>query len=149
MRDFVEDLDDDSTAQYVQTRLLGKGEAVGGFSLILGRIGERLAVVSNRAVRGEEGVQWIMGPPGEVWTVGLSNAAFGEGGWGKVEMGERLVLTERQGECRGAGGRRGVASKVTGGSRDGQFGAEGWWRGRWIRGLYRRIAEHDLCPGAG
>ena len=39
MRDFVEDLDDDSTAQYVQTRLLGKGEAVGGFSLILGRIG--------------------------------------------------------------------------------------------------------------
>ena len=92
VRDFVEDLGDEQTAQYVQTHLLGKGEAVGGFSLILGKIGERLAVVSNRAVRGEEGVKWIMGPAGEVWTVGLSNAAFGEGGWGKVDMGERLVL---------------------------------------------------------
>lgn len=61
---------------------------VGGFSLVCGNVGGRLAVVSNRTPD-VEGVNWITESRGE--TIGLSNAAFGDGTWGKVLNGKKLM----------------------------------------------------------
>ncbi|MCJ1390536.1 hypothetical protein MMC18_003396 [Xylographa bjoerkii] len=61
---------------------------VGGFSLVCGRVGEPLAVVSNRTSN-TEGVAWIGTKEGQ--TVGLSNAAFSDRSWPKVLTGERLM----------------------------------------------------------
>ncbi|MCJ1403232.1 hypothetical protein MMC11_006455 [Xylographa trunciseda] len=63
---------------------------VGGFSLICGRIGEPLAVVSNRT-SSSEGIAWIATEKGQ--TVGLSNAAFSDKSWPKVLTGEILMKT--------------------------------------------------------
>lgn len=63
-------------------------KGVGGFSLVCGNVGGRLAVVSNRTPD-VEGVNWIAESRGE--TIGLSNAAFGDGTWGKVENGKKLM----------------------------------------------------------
>lgn len=63
-------------------------KGVGGFSLVCGNVGGRLAVVSNRTPD-VEGVNWIAESRGE--TVGLSNAAFGDGTWGKVLNGKKLM----------------------------------------------------------
>lgn len=60
----------------------------GGFSLVCGRIGERLAIMSNRSQPGES-VPWIAGDV--VQTVGLSNAAFTDRTWPKVLDGEELT----------------------------------------------------------
>lgn len=63
-------------------------KGVGGFSLVCGNVGGRLAVVSNRTPD-VEGINWIAESRGE--TIGLSNAAFGDGTWGKVENGKKLM----------------------------------------------------------
>ena len=77
-----------STADFV-ARLLEDGiQGVGGFSLVCGRAGEPLAVISNRTPSAD-GIAWIANGPGE--TIGLSNAAFGDRSWSKVMDGERLL----------------------------------------------------------
>ena len=61
---------------------------MGGFSLVCGRVGQPLAVVSNRTPT-VEGTTWIMGERNE--TVGLSNAAFADRTWTKVTRGEEML----------------------------------------------------------
>ena len=78
-----------STEEFVRKLITEDGvKGVGGFSLVCGRAGEPLAIVSNRTPS-TEGVTWIAGEPGQ--TVGLSNAAFGDRSWQKVLDGERLM----------------------------------------------------------
>lgn len=67
----------------------GVAKNAGGFSLVCGRIGEQLAVISNRARDGSE-VPWICGDV--VQTVGLSNTHFGDRTWPKVLDGEAGLL---------------------------------------------------------
>ena len=71
-------------------RLLeGEGvTGIGGFSLVCGRLGEPLAVVSNRTPN-VEGVTWLATQKGK--TIGLSNTAFGDRSWPKVTDGEKLM----------------------------------------------------------
>jgi uncharacterized protein with NRDE domain len=66
----------------------GVARDAGGFSLVCGKIGEKLAIVSNRAEPGVP-VPWIVGAAGE--TIGLSNAAFEDRSWKKVLMAEGMV----------------------------------------------------------
>ena len=61
----------------------------GGFSLVCGRIGQALAVVSNR-MQQEGEVKWV-GRDGARETVGLSNAAFSDHTWPKVVNGTRMM----------------------------------------------------------
>jgi len=78
-----------STEEFVAKLINEDGiKGVGGFSLVCGRAGEPLAVVSNRTPS-VEGVTWIAAERGQV--VGLSNAAFGDRSWPKVVDGERLM----------------------------------------------------------
>lgn len=63
-------------------------KGVGGFSLVCGKVGERLAVVSNRTPSAKD-VTWIVGSEGE--TIGLSNALIATHGWPKVTDGEQLL----------------------------------------------------------
>ncbi|KAL8804849.1 MAG: hypothetical protein Q9182_002343 [Xanthomendoza sp. 2 TL-2023] len=63
-------------------------KGVGGFSLVCGKVGQPLAVISNRTPDAE-GLIWIAQQRDE--TVGLSNAAFGDRSWPKVLDGERLM----------------------------------------------------------
>lgn len=78
-----------STEEFVRRLITDDGvKGVGGFSLVCGRVGEPLAVVSNRTPS-TEGVAWIGKEPGQ--TAGLSNAAFGDRSWRKVLDGERLM----------------------------------------------------------
>ena len=80
-----------STEAFLQSLLEGDGlKGVGGFSLVCGKIGEPLAVVSNRTP-GVEGVTWLAYKRGE--TVGLSNAAFDDRSWPKVTEGEKLLAS--------------------------------------------------------
>ncbi|KEF58770.1 uncharacterized protein A1O9_03613 [Exophiala aquamarina CBS 119918] len=67
----------------------GIAKDAGGFSLVCGRVGEKLAVISNRA-HDQSQVPWIAGDT--VHTVGLSNAAFLDRSWTKVTLGEELML---------------------------------------------------------
>lgn len=67
----------------------GVAKDAGGFSLVCGQIGEKLAVISNRA-EDQSQVPWIAGDV--VQTVGLSNAAFSDRSWKKVTLGEELML---------------------------------------------------------
>lgn len=67
----------------------GIAKDAGGFSLVCGHIGEKLAVISNRAEHNSQ-VPWIAG--GTVQTVGLSNATFSDRSWKKVALGEELML---------------------------------------------------------
>ena len=78
-----------STEDFLKILLQGKGlEGVGGFSLVCGRVGEPLAVISNRTPN-VEGVSWLAR---KKWvTEGLSNAAFGNRSWPKVTDGEELM----------------------------------------------------------
>lgn len=82
-----------TTAEFVR-QLVEDDEGlkgVGGFSLVCGRVGEGLAVVSNRTSR-VEGTKWILGQSGEGGeTVGFSNAAFGDRSWAKVTRGEEML----------------------------------------------------------
>ncbi|OAP59825.1 hypothetical protein AYL99_04827 [Fonsecaea erecta] len=67
----------------------GVAKDAGGFSLVCGHIGEKLAVISNRA-EDQSQVPWIAGDV--VHTVGLSNADFSDRSWKKVTLGEELML---------------------------------------------------------
>lgn len=71
--------------------LVGEGEGlegVGGFTLVYGKVGMPLAVVSNRT-RNVEDISCIMKQKDEV--VGLSNAAFNDRSWPKVLKGEERM----------------------------------------------------------
>lgn len=79
----------DSTASFAKNLIEGQGvTGVGGFSLVCGKVGEPLAVISNRT-SSAEGVTWIAAQRDE--TVGLSNAAFGNRSWPKVINGEKML----------------------------------------------------------
>lgn len=67
----------------------GLAKDAGGFSLVCGNIGDKLAVISNRAQDQSE-VPFIVGDT--VQTVGLSNAAFDDRSWNKVLLGEELMI---------------------------------------------------------
>ena len=80
-----------STEDFIKNLVHGKGlEGVGGLSLVCGKIGEPLAVISNRSSNAED-VAWIAKNKGE--TVGLSNAAFADRSWRKVLRGEELLAS--------------------------------------------------------
>ena len=77
------------TKKFVHDLVDGEGlKDVGGFSLVCGKVGEPLAVISNRTPD-VEGTAWIARNRGE--TIGLSNAAFGNRSWPKVSKGEALL----------------------------------------------------------
>ncbi len=79
------------TGQFVESLVEGNGlKGVGGFSLVCGRVGEPLAVISNRTPS-VEGITWIVGDREK--TIGLSNAAFADRSWPKVLDGEELLST--------------------------------------------------------
>ena len=80
-----------STESFIESLTEGEGlKGVGGFSLVCGKIGEPLAVISNRTPN-IEGTPWIMKDSGE--TIGLSNAAFEDRSWPKVLKGEKLLAS--------------------------------------------------------
>ena len=80
------------TEDFVRTLVQNDGvSGVGGFSLVCGKIGAPLAVISNRTPNVIE-TPWIATHAGE--TVGLSNAAFGDRSWPKVVKGEKLMASE-------------------------------------------------------
>ena len=79
----------DGTEKFVHDLVDGEGlNGVGGFSLVCGKVGEPLAVISNRTPNVGETV-WIAKDKGE--TIGLSNAVFGNRSWPKVSKGEALL----------------------------------------------------------
>jgi len=81
----------EDTRNFVKNLVDGDGlKGVGGFSLVCGKAGEPLAVVSNRTPS-VEGMTWLAEQRGE--TVGLSNAAFGDRSWPKVLQGEKLMTS--------------------------------------------------------
>ncbi|KAK2737871.1 hypothetical protein FQN55_000883 [Onygenales sp. PD_40] len=78
-----------TTEDYVEDLVAGgDAQQAGGFSLACGSVRGPLAVVSNR-VAAKEGIEWIAKEKGE--TVGLSNTAFGDRSWKKINDGERLM----------------------------------------------------------
>lgn len=86
----------DSTAEFVK-RLVQEDDGnggdgglsnVGGFLLVCGKVGEPLAVISDRT-ESVDGTEWILRERGE--TVALSNAAFADRTWAKVTKGEELL----------------------------------------------------------
>ena len=77
-----------------------RARGAGGFTLLCGRLGEGLAIVSNR-MQQEGDVEWVGEREGE--TIGLSNAAFGNRGWEKVVGGEKR-LKEVLADCVRNGG---------------------------------------------
>ncbi|KAL8790789.1 MAG: hypothetical protein Q9213_000413 [Squamulea squamosa] len=80
---------DEDTASFAQNLVESEGLAgVGGFSLVCGKIGKPLAVISNRTPS-VEGLAWIAKERGE--TVGLSNTTFVDRSWPKVTSGETLM----------------------------------------------------------
>ena len=79
----------ESTKAFVEELFAGEGvQGIGGFNLVCGRVGEPLAIVSNRTPD-VEGAKWIAEQRGQ--TVALSNAAYGDRSWPKVPQGERLL----------------------------------------------------------
>ncbi|KAL8951621.1 MAG: hypothetical protein Q9222_002421 [Ikaeria aurantiellina] len=77
------------TAAFAKKLLEGDGvTGVGGFSLVCGKVGQPLAVISNRTPN-IDGVTWIAKERGQ--TIGLSNAAFDNRSWPKVLEGEKLL----------------------------------------------------------
>ena len=83
--------EDQDTEAFIK-KLLDEDElkGIGGFSLICGKVGEPLAVISNRTPS-VEGVTWIAGKSGD--TVGLSNATFANKSWPKVNDGKKLLAS--------------------------------------------------------
>lgn len=79
----------DGTEKFVHDLVEGEGlKDVGGFSLVCGKVGEPLAIISNRTPN-VKGTAWIAKDKGE--TVGLSNATFENKTWPKVSRGEALL----------------------------------------------------------
>ena len=78
-----------TTEKFIETLTEGEGlKGVGGFSLICGKVGEPLAVISNRTPD-VASTPWIFKDGDE--TIGLSNAAFANRSWPKVLSGEKLL----------------------------------------------------------
>ena len=78
-----------TTDKFIETLTEGEGlKGVGGFSLICGKVGEPLAVISNRTPD-VASTPWILKDRGEI--VGLSNSAFANRTWPKVLRGEELL----------------------------------------------------------
>lgn len=88
IRSFLTDAHLDTEAFVKDMVASGVSRDAGGFSLVCGNAGERLAVMSNR-VASEADIPWTS--PETQQTVGLSNAAFGNHSWKKVDDGERLL----------------------------------------------------------
>ncbi|KAE8552751.1 hypothetical protein EYB25_004130 [Talaromyces marneffei] len=61
----------------------------GGFSLVCGRLGEPLAIISNRMSDNIDSTTWIASTRGE--TVGLSNTFLNDRTWPKIINGEILM----------------------------------------------------------
>ncbi|PCG99211.1 Protein of unknown function DUF833 [Penicillium occitanis (nom. inval.)] len=61
----------------------------GGFSLVCGRVGEPLAIISNRMADNIDSTTWIASTRGE--TVGLSNTFLKDRTWPKIIKGEVLM----------------------------------------------------------
>lgn len=61
----------------------------GGFSLVCGRVGEPLAIISNRMADNIDATTWIASTRGE--TVGLSNTFLKDRTWPKIVNGEILM----------------------------------------------------------
>ena len=79
------------TQSFVENLVESGGlQGVGGFSLVCGKIGEPLAVISNRTPDAK-GITWISKDGGK--TTGLSNAAIADRSWPKVLRGEELVAS--------------------------------------------------------
>lgn len=77
------------TENFIHDLVEGEGlKSVGGFSLVCGKVGEPLAVISNRTPNVED-TPWIAEGKGE--TIGLSNATFENRSWPKVIKGEALL----------------------------------------------------------
>lgn len=90
-----------STTEEFAKNVIDTGIArdAGGFSLVCGKVGEKLAVISNRT-EDSSSVPMICGDL--IQTVGLSNAAFTDRSWRKVNEGEELMLrTIREGIVEG------------------------------------------------
>ena len=82
-----------STEDFLESLLEGEEglKGVGGFSLICGRIGEPLAVISNRTPNAKATV-WIDNDyDRKGQTIGLSNALITDRNWPKVTRGEELL----------------------------------------------------------
>lgn len=77
-RQFVADMIESQTAK-----------KAGGFSLVCGRVGEPLAILSNRMPDDIDAVTWIATERGE--TVGLSNTVLNDRTWPKIINGEILM----------------------------------------------------------
>lgn len=88
IRAFLTDSHSSTEAFVKKTVASGASRDAGGFSLVCGKIGEPLAVISNRAASEAE-IPWIN--PETAQTVGLSNAVFGDLGWKKVSDGEKML----------------------------------------------------------
>ena len=77
-----------NTSDFAQKLINGRGaRGAGGFSLVCGKIGSDLAVVSNR-MSSDDDIRWIKAR-GD--TIALSNAAYGDHSWPKVELGEQKL----------------------------------------------------------
>ena len=78
-----------STESFIESLVEGEGlKGIGGFSLACGKVGEPLAVISNRTPN-VEAITWIAKKKGEI--VGLSNAAIVDRSWTKVTQGEQIM----------------------------------------------------------
>lgn len=79
----------DGTEKFIHDLVEDEGlKGVGGFSLVCGKVGEPLAVISNRTPNVKD-TAWIAKGKGE--TIGLSNAAFADRSWQKIFRGEVLL----------------------------------------------------------
>ncbi|EED18547.1 DUF833 domain protein [Talaromyces stipitatus ATCC 10500] len=79
-----------TTRAFVQDMINSQIAAkAGGFSLVCGRIGEPLAIISNRMSDNIDSVTWIASTRGE--TVGLSNTFLKDRTWPKIINGEILT----------------------------------------------------------
>lgn len=89
------------TEDFIGGLVEGEGlKGVGGFSLVCGKIGQPLAVISNRTPN-VEGITWIGKDQSE--TVGLSNTAIADKSWTKVTRGEQLLASAIAGDIKHRG----------------------------------------------
>lgn len=80
-----------TTHDFVQAMVASpEAKQVGGFSLVCGRIGEPLAIVSNRSSDMDH-ITWVASEKDQ--TRGLSNTSVDDRSWPKILDGERLMKT--------------------------------------------------------
>lgn len=79
-----------TTRAFVQDMINSQmASKAGGFSLVCGRVGEPLAIISNRMADNIDSTTWIASTRGE--TVGLSNTFLKDRTWPKIIKGEILM----------------------------------------------------------